>query len=33
VEWRDANGETQQERAQVINFRNVRENRFLAVRE
>ena len=33
VEWRDANGETRHARAQVIDFRNVANNRFLAVRE
>jgi type I restriction enzyme, R subunit len=33
VEWRDASGETCYARAQVIDFRNVRNNRFLAVRE
>ena len=39
VEWRDANGETQYARAQVIDFRNRTgpdgkpNNRFLAVRE
>ena len=33
VEWRDANGETRHARAHVIDFRNVANNRFLAVRE
>jgi type I restriction enzyme, R subunit len=33
VEWRDAKGETQRVRAQVIDFRNPADNRFLAVRE
>jgi type I restriction enzyme R subunit len=33
VEWRDQRGETQRERAQVIDFRNPFNNRFLAVRE
>ncbi len=33
VEWRDAVGETRYARAQVIDFRNVANNRFLAVRE
>ena len=33
VEWRDALGETRYARAQVIDFRNVANNRFLAVRE
>jgi type I restriction enzyme R subunit len=33
VEWRDAAGETHYARAQVIDFRTVRNNRFLAVRE
>ena len=33
VEWRDQRGETQQERAQVIDYRNALNNRFLAVRE
>src|SRR4029079_6419466 len=33
VEWRDQRGETQRERAQVIDFRNPLNNRFLAVRE
>jgi type I restriction enzyme, R subunit len=33
VEWRDAAGETRHAHAQVIDFRNVGNNRFLAVRE
>jgi type I restriction enzyme R subunit len=33
VEWRDAAGETRHARSQVIDFRNVGNNRFLAVRE
>jgi len=33
VEWRDANGETRHAHARVIDFRNVANNRFLAVRE
>jgi type I restriction enzyme R subunit len=33
VEWRDAGGETRHTRAQVIDFRNTGNNRFLAVRE
>lgn len=33
VEWRDALGETRYARARVIDFRNVANNRFLAVRE
>jgi type I restriction enzyme R subunit len=33
VEWRDASGETRHEHARVIDFRNVDNNRFLAVRE
>ena len=33
VEWRDASGETRYARAQVIDFRNPANNRFLAVRE
>ncbi len=33
VEWRDAAGETRHARAQVIDFRNIANNRFLAVRE
>src|SRR5437867_13205734 len=33
VEWRDQRGETQRERAQVIDYRNALNNRFLAVRE
>jgi type I restriction enzyme R subunit len=33
VEWRDATGETRYARAHVIDFRNVTNNRFLAVRE
>jgi type I restriction enzyme R subunit len=33
VEWRDDNGEIQRVRAQVIDFRNPVNNRFLAVRE
>ena len=33
VEWRDAVGETRYAGAQVIDFRNVANNRFLAVRE
>jgi type I restriction enzyme R subunit len=33
VEWRDASGETRHAHAQVIDFRNVGNNRFLAVRE
>jgi len=33
VEWRDASGETRHAHAQVIDFRNVAKNRFLAVRE
>ncbi len=33
VEWRDALGETRHARAQVIDFRNAANNRFLAVRE
>jgi type I restriction enzyme R subunit len=33
VEWRDASGETRHARARVIDFRNVSNNRFLAVRE
>jgi type I restriction enzyme R subunit len=33
VEWRDASGEPRHARAHVIDFRNVGNNRFLAVRE
>jgi len=33
VEWRDASGEARHARAQVIDFRNIANNRFLAVRE
>jgi type I restriction enzyme R subunit len=33
VEWRDQAGETRYSQAQVIDFRNVGNNRFLAVRE
>ena len=33
VEWRDASGEARHAHAQVIDFRNVANNRFLAVRE
>jgi len=33
VEWRDASGETRHAHARVIDFRNVDNNRFLAVRE
>jgi len=33
VEWRSANGESRHANAQVIDFRNVDNNRFLAVRE
>ena len=33
VEWRDAAGEPQHAHAQVIDFRNIGNNRFLAVRE
>ncbi|MCG3145829.1 MAG: hypothetical protein HONDAALG_03524 [Gammaproteobacteria bacterium] len=33
VEWRDSSGETRHARAQVIDFRNAENNRFLAVRE
>jgi type I restriction enzyme R subunit len=33
VEWRDDSGEIQRVRAQVIDFRNPADNRFLAVRE
>ena len=33
VEWRDSRGETHQARAQVVDFRNPKENRFLVVRE
>jgi len=33
VEWRDQRGETQRERAQVIDYSNPLNNRFLAVRE
>lgn len=33
VEWRAANGEVREERAKVLDFRNVANNRFLAVRE
>jgi type I restriction enzyme R subunit len=33
VEWRDSDGETRYVRAHVIDFRNVANNRFLAVRE
>src|SRR5688572_11522962 len=33
VEWRDDTGATQYSRAQVIDFRKVANNRFLAVRE
>jgi type I restriction enzyme R subunit len=33
VEWRDAAGETRHARVQVLDFRNVDNNRFLAVRE
>jgi type I restriction enzyme R subunit len=33
VEWRDDDGETHYARAHVIDFRNVANNRFLAVRE
>jgi type I restriction enzyme, R subunit len=32
-EWRDDNGDIQRVRAQVIDFRNSANNRFLAVRE
>jgi len=33
VEWRDSSGETRHARARVIDFQNVSNNRFLAVRE
>src|SRR5439155_27099025 len=33
VEWRDSSGETRHAHAHVIDFRNVGNNRFLAVRE
>lgn len=33
VEWRDGSGETHHAHAQVIDFRNMANNRFLAVRE
>jgi type I restriction enzyme, R subunit len=33
VEWRDAEGQARHERARVVDFRNVPNNRFLAVRE
>lgn len=33
VEWRDASGKARHARARVIDFRNVSNNRFLAVRE
>jgi type I restriction enzyme R subunit len=33
VEWRDASGQTRHARARVFDFRNVTNNRFLAVRE
>lgn len=33
VEWREASGEVRRERAQVIDFREAANNRFLAVRE
>lgn len=33
VEWRDVNGQIRHARARVIDFRNVTNNRFLAVRE
>lgn len=33
VDWRDEHGETKHARAQVIDFRNAGNNRFLAVRE
>ncbi len=33
VEWREASGEVRHERAQVLDFRNPANNRFLAVRE
>ena len=33
VEWRDAGGQPRHARARVIDFRNVADNRFLAVRE
>ena len=33
VEWRDSSGETRHARARVIDFRNVANNRFVAVRE
>src|SRR5713101_10099962 len=33
VEWRDASGETRHAHAQVIDFRNPANNRYLAVRE
>src|SRR5438105_6776327 len=33
VAWRDARGETRHARAQVIDFRTITNNRFLAVRE
>jgi type I restriction enzyme, R subunit len=33
VEWRDASGETRHAHARVIDFRDVENNRFLAVRE
>ena len=33
VDWRDAQGETKHARAQVIDFRNAANNRFLTVRE
>ena len=33
VEWRDAAGQTRHDRARVIDFRNSKNNRFLAVRE
>ena len=33
VEWRDEAGETRHAQARVIDFRNAKSNRFLAVRE
>jgi type I restriction enzyme R subunit len=33
VEWRDASGQTRHARMRVVDFRNVSNNRFLAVRE
>ncbi len=33
VEWRDSHGQVRRERAQVIDFRDATNNRFLAVRE